>query len=295
MKASLLICSRRRPQMLEDTVNSVLQGDTLPTEIVIIDQSDQPHPSLSQRKSESGCDIRYIWSQTTGLSRGRNQALAAARYEALVFIDDDMYVDPGWFAAMLAALETGGKQSVISGQVRPSQEAGSGFFAPSTKVEDVPVIYRGRLDQDVLYSGNMALYRSAIEEVGEFDERLGPGSAFPGSEDSDLGFRLLEAGYCILYAPQAVVYHRAWRAEKDYLPLRWGYGVARGGFYAKYFSLHDRFMLKRMLRDISKHLIGFPVFLRSDWLKSFGHLALCAGILMGATKWVLTQRIHWIR
>jgi GT2 family glycosyltransferase len=295
MEASLLICSRRRPQLLEDTVNSVLQGDTLPSEIVIIDQSDQPHPSLSQRKSESGCDIRYIWSQSTGLSRGRNQALAAARYEALVFIDDDMYVDPGWLAAILAALETGGKKSVISGQVRPSQEAGSGFFAPSTKVDDAPAVYRGRMDQDVLFSGNMALYRSAIVEVGDFDERLGPGSAFPGAEDGDLGFRLLEAGYCIRYAPQAVVYHRAWRPEKEYLPLRWGYGVARGGFYAKYFSLRDRFMLGRMLRDIGRHLIGFPVLLPSNRLKAFGHLALSGGILVGATKWVLTQRISQIR
>ena len=98
-------------------------------------------------------------------------------------------------------------------------------FAPSTKVDTAPAVYHGRLHEDVLYTGNMAMDRSAARAVGVFDERLGPGTSFPSAEDNDFGFRLLEAGYRIVYVPEALLYHRAWRSERDYVRLRWSYGA----------------------------------------------------------------------
>jgi GT2 family glycosyltransferase len=69
--------------------------------------------------------------------------------------------------------------------------------------------------KDVLWGNNIAIQRSAIVKVGAFDERFGAGSNFPSSEDNDLGFRLLEAGYRIIYMPKATLYHRAWRINKS--------------------------------------------------------------------------------
>src|SRR5205823_6583384 len=100
--------------------------------------------------------------------------------------------------------------------------------------------------------------------VGDFDDDLGPGARFPASEDSDLGFRLLEAGYHIHYIPEAVLYHRAWRSNSDYLPLRWSYGVGRGAFYAKHLRLDDRYIMRRMIRDVRIHALGFAFHLRRD-------------------------------
>src|SRR5207302_8060835 len=111
-----------------------------------------------------------------------------------------------------------GTRSVVTGQVRATEPTRSGNFAPSTKVEQSRAVYVGRVGRDVLFS-NMAMHRCVYEEIGNFDERLGPGSAYPGAEDNDLGFRMLEAGYRIIYLPDAVVYHRAWRPASHYLPL----------------------------------------------------------------------------
>jgi GT2 family glycosyltransferase len=49
----------------------------------------------------------------------------------------------------------------------------------------------------------VAYRREALERVGLFDEGF-----FSGYEDVDLSFRLHAAGYRVLNAPQAVVYHR---------------------------------------------------------------------------------------
>ena len=50
---SLIIASRDRPELLADTVASVLKGDEVPAEIVIVDQSRVPHPTLSKPDGES--------------------------------------------------------------------------------------------------------------------------------------------------------------------------------------------------------------------------------------------------
>ena len=285
--ASLILCSRNRPTLLAETVDSILGGDCLPAELIIVDQSDAPHPGLSRLSTTATCDIRYHWAQTVGLSRANNWGIAAAKFDWLVFTHDDVTVPPAWFGTILAAAVSVGSQGVVTGQVRPTLAPKPGGFAPSTKVDEMPSVYTGRLNKDVLYPLNMALHRLAVRQVGGFDERLGPGTPFPGAEDSDLGFRLLEAGFAIHYWPQAMLYHRAWRSERDYLPLRWGYGLSRGAFYAKYLNWHDGYAARRLVADLRSHLLPLPQRLWHERRRAYGDLMLACGILVGAARWLM--------
>src|SRR5262249_22076017 len=108
-----------------------------------------------------------------------------------------------------------------------------------------------------------------------------------------LGFRLLEAGYRICYVPEASLYHLAWRTANDYVPIRWSYGYCQGAFYAKYLSLRDRYMLRRMGWDLFRHIRRLPRRiwrLERQWL--YRDLAYISGLLTGATTWLVTQRLH---
>jgi GT2 family glycosyltransferase len=287
---SLIIASRDRPDLLEDTVASVLKGDEVPAEMVIVDQSRIPHSTLGKLTASRGCEISYLNVNSVGVSRARNAGIAAAQHDMLIVIDDDIYVDGRWFTHMVEALTKGGIQTVVSGQVRPYFSDNQGGFVPSTNVAEKPIRYQGRIYRDVLFTASMAIHRAAFEAVGLFDERLGPGTPFPSAEDCDLGFRLLEAGFYILYEPEAVVYHRAWRSDRDFLPLRWNYGLGRGAFYAKHFHLKDRYMLKRMLTDIQNHVLAFPFRYRRQRLEANGDLVLSWGILVGAFRWLTVER-----
>lgn len=251
-QSSLIICSKDRPTLLLETVESVLSGHQLPTEMVVVDQSASVHTAIAAMKKERGCEIRYIQSTSVGVGAGRNLGIASARYDLLVFIDDDMFVEPDWFSQMVEAVVNAGPCNVITGQVLSGESEVPGGTAPSTKKDHQPAIYRGRIGMDVLYTGNMGAFKSAFDEVGMFDERLGPGTAFPAAEDNDLGFRLLEQGYSIRYIPDAIVYHRAWRSKSESLSLEWRYGVGRGAYYAKHMSWRDRYMLSRMLWDMKE-------------------------------------------
>lgn len=284
---SLLICSRDRPRLLLETIESVLAGAELPAEIVVVDQSSIPHPSL-ERWTRGDPVVRYIHSGTTGLSVARNIAIAAAGCEDLVIIDDDMFVERDWFGSIVRALRAEGPRAVITGRVLPHAGANApGGFVPALATSDAPVRYRGRLAKDVLAGGHMAARRQVFEEVGGFDARLGAGSRFPAADDNDLGFRLLKAGFEIVYAPQAVVYHRAWRPGSEYLVMRWRYGRGKGGFYAKHLPTARGHMAARIGRDVGRRAAGLFGRLRRDPRGAAGDVVYSAGVLLGVVEWSL--------
>lgn len=283
--SSLIVCSRNRPELLRETVESVLACDELPSEIVIIDQSDVAHQGLAGLRGRENCEIRYHWTKARGTSLARNTGIAAAKHELLVFTDDDVHFTPDWFGILVRALLRAGRRAVVTGQVRPAEAEGPGGFVPSTIVETRPLVHRGRVGADIIYPHSLALYRSAFDEVGAFDVRLGGGAPYPAAEDNDVCHRLLEAGYEIHYVPEAVVYHRAWRSLRDYLPLRWSYGRGQGAFYAKHLDLRDRYMLRRLTSDVAHRAVR--VFRR--WRQpvgALGEIVYVAGLLSGVAGWL---------
>ena len=281
---SLLICSRNRPQLLWETIQSILKGNEVPAEMVVIDQSKTPNPNLMNFQSEKKCEFRYVWSEKTGVSIGRNMAISIATHPVLVFTDDDMLVTPAWFGTIVRTLLAIGSQGVVTGQVLSSEEDGKGF-APSIREDQESVIYRGRVNRDVLFTGNMATYRSTFDEVGGFDPSLGPGTRYPAAEDNDFAFRLLEAGYSIVYDPRSTVYHRVWRSKEQSMWLSWNYGCGQGAFYAKHFSFKDPYMIGRMARNVSGYLLRVPYRILRQRAQAYRDILYVGGLLYGAARW----------
>lgn len=289
LPVSLIICSRNRATMLAATIDSVLQGQSVPAELLIVDQSSEPNLDLARRSEQNG-DIRYLWIRSVGLSRAINIGAAAARHDLLVLTHDDVFVAPDWLGTLIQALIAHGPEAVVTGRVLASSEGRTGGYAPALKTEPEAAVYSDARGIGMLKPLNMGLYRSLFWQLGGFDVRLGPGTGFPGAEDSDLGFRVLKRGNPIVYVPEAVVYHRAWRREWDYLPLRWHYGVAQGGFYAKHFKWRDTWLTRHIAGDLRRRLGRFPRRMRVEPHRALGDPLFLLGNLAGAARWLLARR-----
>jgi len=287
---SLIVCSRDRPRLLTDLVYSVVAGQERPREIIVVDQSRVKNVDLANRPPAAGTEVHYEWSRTVGVSRARNIGIRLARHDILVFTDDDMLATPGWFGHLVRGLLRAGTRSIVSGGVRSTEDNPDGF-TPSITVDRPPMMFEGRVGRDVLYSGNMAMHRTTFDEVGLFDERLGPGATFPAAEDNDLGFRMLEAGYRIVHVPEAELLHRDWRSgRQDFLPLRWRYGVGQGAFLAKHFRSDDRYTMDRLV-GTTKQSVGrcLRALLRHR-RHALGDAVYVLGLWVGAARWLLTER-----
>ena len=271
MNGSVVLASRNRPALLADTVASLLRCDPPPAEVIVVDQSDRPHPGLS--------GVRYLWSESRGLSRANNLGTRAALHDHLVFTHDDVLVEPGWYGRMMATLLQGGPRTVVTGRVLASEPESADGFAPSLNLSTTPAVYEGTGARDVIWPMNLALHRSALAAVGGFDERLGPGTPYPAAEDNDLCRRLLEAGCRIVFDPGAVVYHRAWRPWSEHASLRYDYGRGQGAFYAKHRDV------RRLTGDVAGRLLRLGFRMKSGGRTPREEFAYVRGLLSAAWQW----------
>jgi GT2 family glycosyltransferase len=295
LPVTVLIASRGRPEMLLDTVRSILAGDQVPAELVIVDQSPQPLPLLRDLGHERGCRIRYVHSaDTRGLSRARNIGLRMAGQEVVIVLDDDMLVEPEALRLLFAGRQ-GQLNTVTSGRLlmappeRPGLTQAPGALVTRTD----PDVYRGRQPRQVVPGPNISLPRDLLLSLGGYDERLGSGSRFPAGEDHDLSLRLLDAGCEVRHVPAAVVMHRAWRSRRDLLSLRWGYARGVGGFYAKHASLRDPYVLGRAAREVGERCRAVAGAARGAAPKAaLAQLITLTGMLVGALEWTARYRLR---
>ena len=85
-------------------------------------------------------------------------------------------------------------------------------------------------DRDPLFTGNMGTELATFRRVGPFDES----PSLAGAEDNDWGYRALQLGVPIVYAPEVAVTHLDWRDTRELAVVYRRYARAQGGFYGKH-------------------------------------------------------------
>jgi len=90
-------------------------------------------------------------------------------------------------------------------------------------------------------SASMVLRKSALESIGLFDEALGAGTPTVGGEDCELFARILRAGYCIVYEPRALSWHRHRRTWEELQKTLQGYGIGVYAFWTRMFVINREF------------------------------------------------------
>ena len=280
---SIVIATRDRPAVLRETLESIGEGDRLPAELIVADQSARATalPSLGAEVS-----VRHLRLPAKGVSRARNAGIAVATEQILVFTDDDVLVERDWLRLLVEALQRAPSRTAVTGRVLAAEADG---HVPSVTYREEPEVFAGRLFADVLFQNNMAIRREAFDEVGLFDERLGPGSAFPSAEDNDFGYRLLEAGYTIEFVPEAVVHHRGARRGRELAALQWAYGCGQGAFYAKHMSPSDLHMLRRFGRNAAFRLRRMARVGRGE-RSALREGIYLVGLFWGALSWLARAR-----
>jgi GT2 family glycosyltransferase len=150
-----------------------------------------------------------------GKSAASNDAAKAATGDALAFLDDDVIVDENWLGAVQDFFHKG-EYRIAQGTIR--------LTAPENDDPEIlKLVERYRTIPQLEFKSNPKTYyslnganffveRQVFNQVGGFDERLGPGASGT-SEDVDFARRLARANIVIGYAREAIVYHRVDRAR----------------------------------------------------------------------------------
>jgi GT2 family glycosyltransferase len=238
---AVAIATRNRPDHLARTLDALDAQTDGGFSITVVDQSDDPDPALARRAAESE-RLRVIDDSGRGTSRGRNVAWRSLDADWIVYLDDDCLPEPAWTAELRAVLAADPPVEFVSGHVGGPEPEGGDYLPVTTLPIEREEIVQGRWTRpyDVGFGVCMAIRRRALERLGGWDERLGPGNDdFPASEDMDLNYRLTRSGGAVLHTPRLRALHDQWRSREELPELYYRYSKGWAGFAMKHVRTGD--------------------------------------------------------
>lgn len=288
-RVTVTIANYNGREMLAEMLASVARQTLTPAAVVVVDDCSD---------DDSVDYLRANWPQVRvvrqpergGVTAALNACLAAAQTELVGLFNNDMELDPGCLAELVAEIERHPRlgsvtpkmldfadRSLLDGAGDALNWRGGGARRGHEQAD------AGQYDraEDVFGPcGGAALFRrSALEQVGDFDEAY-----FAYYEDIDWAFRAQLLGFRCRYVPSAILYHRGsatlgrgmsdfngyhlwrnpiWLIAKCYPAgslLRHAPALVRGQAGNLYTALRER-RLRTWARAIRDALAGLPAAL----------------------------------
>lgn len=206
---SVVIPTYNRSDVVARTLRHLLDQDFPPEhyEIIVVDNSADDTPAVvTQIGAASTVPVQLICNDERLPAVKRNQGLAAARHDLVLFMNDDVWVGPGFLTAHARAHVRHREPVAVLGHVRQSPEMEQTPFISSYQPFAYHLVPDGveTLPYWFSWSMNLSLPRAEMLErnlVFHEDWRE------IGHEDVELGYRWCHAGRKLVYDVQATGDH----------------------------------------------------------------------------------------
>jgi GT2 family glycosyltransferase len=259
MDLSIIIISYNEKDLLRKCLLSVAESETnFEKEVIVTD-------SGSTDGTREMMNLEFPWTKfldnqkNLGFSKGNNVAIKQAKGRYILLLNADTTVKPNTFDLSLKYMEDhpqvgalGCKVLMPNGELDPS--ARRRFPNPVNsflrlfglkKFSDYNI--QGSVDEEMEVDAIMGAYfftrREVIDKVGLLDEEF-----FMYGEDLDWCYRMKNAGYKIVYYPQAQITHYKYGASKTvpFKITRWAHDAMRI-FYRKHYAQDHNFLFNQFV------------------------------------------------
>ncbi|MFB5677427.1 glycosyltransferase family 2 protein [Paenibacillus terreus] len=203
-----MILTRNQLALTQACLDSIRRHTREPYELILVDNGSTDG-TLDYLRSQS--DVILIENgENKGFAKGCNQGFERSSGDYIMFLNNDTVVTENWMTHLLRALNDDPRIGMV-GPVTNFSSGHQQITASYSSIEELEEFAKQHAD---IYSGIyievrrligfcMLTTRSALEEVGLFDEIYGLGNY----EDDDLSLRFLRAGYGLRVALDAFIHH----------------------------------------------------------------------------------------
>jgi GT2 family glycosyltransferase len=216
---SVIIPTYGREEPLQTTLLDVLKQDYPHFETIVVDQTQEHQPETQAFLDGLASDgkIRLFKVTWASLPGARNYAVKQAKGDILLFLDDDVLLEPGFLSAHAKNYDNP-KIGAVAGRVFDRMKLAD--FQEGLEIQDLPpealdpgiawyhinLVHTVKPQRVLSARGcNMSFRRAIFEKHGVlFDERF-QGSAV--REESDFCLRIRKTGLMIWYDPDAHLIH----------------------------------------------------------------------------------------
>lgn len=272
---SLAICTLNRADLLAMTLGHLATHGALDgCELIVVDNGSTDLTAALLSEWRDRLPLRTMREPRRGLSHARNRALAEARGQHIIFLDDDVMVRPGWLGAYRQAFADHPDAAIFGGPIQ-ARFLGT---PPAWIAELLPQLEAAfairelgaepfLLDVDHLpFGANMAFRTDAVRSQ-QFDTALGrAGRGMKAGEESALMGRLLARGETGWWVPGAGVEHLMPSARQTPGYLRRFYRGLGETYGLRDITMPGRFQLLGVPSWLWRRLLtGYPSYLVSRW------------------------------
>ncbi len=210
---SVVVLNRNGFGVLVNCIESLLRTSYNSYEIILVDNGSTDGSLEHVEGLFSDSRLKMVRNnENLGFAEGNNVGFRASNGNVVVFLSNDVEVDPNWLDDIVGVLRnpaTGACQSkILLFERRTHLDCAGGLLDRLGFVS-----HRGELTEDTgqydvadeifhARGAAMAVKRSVLQEVGLFDPRF-----FIIYEEVDLCWRIRLGGYKVLLAPKSKVYH----------------------------------------------------------------------------------------
>lgn len=213
---SVVIPTFGRDEVLTDTIAQFLAQEPRAAEIIVVDQTSVHEPEADRQLREWAGEraIRWLRPTTASQPMAMNRGLLAARSPIVLFVDDDIRIEPGFVGGHAAYVDDAEAAAVIGQILQPGESPLEGFVhqPDDGPFADFDFPFRSATPAWIRngMSGNMSVKRVVALDIGGFDENFLPPVSY--RFDSDFCARLVGAGKRIRFDPRPKIHHL--RAER---------------------------------------------------------------------------------
>jgi glycosyltransferase involved in cell wall biosynthesis len=218
---SVAICTWNRERLLAGTLESLCRVrplEKLTFEVVVILNNCTDHSRDVVDQFRTRLPIVCETEPRSGLSHARNKAIDVASGDVIIWIDDDVRVEPDWLRAYESAFLQWPQASIFGGAILPEFEGqtpawlseawhlcDSAFAARRLPEANAPILPE---DNYPPYGANFAV-RTAAQRRFRYDGRLGarPGGLVMTGEETELIRAIFADGGAGRWVRSAVVRH----------------------------------------------------------------------------------------
>jgi len=210
-------------------------------EIIVVDDgsTDGTLKWLTDRADQLP-HVKAFLQEHQGPAAARNLGIKEAKGDIIIFIDSDLVVTETFLQAHANALREGQKK------LGSDRLFTYGWVINTCNFENPTVEPYKITDFSAAYfaTGNVAIARKWLEEVGLFDTRF----QLYGWEDLELGIRLKKLGLKLIKCPEAVGYHWHPPFNLEQIPKLIDREIQRGRMGVLFYQKHPTWEVRMMIQ-----------------------------------------------
>lgn len=198
MRATIQLCTYNRAVLLERVLDACFEqtASAEEYEVVLVDDGSTDGGTadvIERARRRATCPFTVLHQPNSGLAKGRNNGIAHASGDRVIFIDDDVLPLPDFV-----------EEHLRSHDAHPLAVVRGGAINVENLDDLPPAVWTLRnYSGNFFWTTNVSVPLKTIRTIGGFNETF----AEYGWEDIDVGLRLRFAGVKAVFNKRALVYH----------------------------------------------------------------------------------------